>query len=62
MAVTINLDLNQNDADALFRHCKEHKPNSGDHREDARLREALQALQEAIICAQAQDASRYSRQ
>lgn len=62
MAVTINLDLNQNDAEALLRHCKEHKPASGDHREDARLRDALEALREAIICAEAQDSSRYTRQ
>lgn len=48
----INLDLNRNDADALFRHCKEHKPASGDAREDARLRDALEALCEAIAEAQ----------
>jgi hypothetical protein len=45
----IELDLNHNDAEALFRHCLEHKLGSGDPREDARLRDALRALQEAIV-------------
>lgn len=45
----IELDLNHNDAEALFRHCSEHKPGSGDPREDSRLRDALRALQEAIV-------------
>jgi hypothetical protein len=52
LAVTITLDLNQNDADALFRHCEDHKPASGDPREDARLRDALEALREALLKAQ----------
>jgi hypothetical protein len=45
----IELDLNQNDAEALLRHCSEHKPSSGDPREDARLRDALQELRLAIL-------------
>lgn len=45
----IEFDLNQNDAEALLRHCAEHKPGSGDPREDARLRDALQELRLAIL-------------
>lgn len=48
MSVVIDLDLNQNDAEALLRHCLEHKPGTGDHREDSRLRDALEALKDAI--------------
>lgn len=44
----IELDMNTNDAQALLRHCTEHQPNSGDFREDARLREALETLAAAI--------------
>lgn len=44
----IELDLNNNDADALLRHCKEHQPSQGDFRENARLGEALEALAAAI--------------
>ena len=44
----IEFDLNHNDAQALLRHCTEHKPNSEDFRENARLREALETLAEAI--------------
>ncbi|WDM57699.1 hypothetical protein K4A76_14575 [Pseudomonas sp. NEEL19] len=47
----IELDLNQNDAEALLRHCQTHKPASGDAREDRRLEDALQALAEALISA-----------
>lgn len=53
MAVAINFDLNQNDAEALLRHCLEHKPGTGDHREDSRLGDALEALREAISKAMA---------
>ncbi len=53
MAVTINFDLNQNDAETLLRHCLEHKPGTGDHREDSRLRDALEALMDAISKAMA---------
>lgn len=48
----IELDLNQNDAEALLRHCAEHKPGTGDRREDSRLRDALEALREALLKAQ----------
>ena len=44
----ITFDLNRNDAEALLRHVEEFKPTSGDTREDARLREALQELREAL--------------
>lgn len=44
----IELDLNQNDADALLRHCRSLVPASGDAREDRRLEDALDALVEAI--------------
>lgn len=44
----IEIDLNTKDAQALLRHCTEHQPNSGDFRENARLREALETLAAAI--------------
>jgi hypothetical protein len=44
----IELDLNQNDADALLRHCRSFTPASGDAREDRRLADAVQELAEAI--------------
>lgn len=44
----ITFDLNTNDAEALLRHVQEFKPNSGDSRVDARLREALLELKEAV--------------
>ena len=44
----IEFDLNHNDAQALLHHCKEHQPSSDDFRENARLREALKTLAEAI--------------
>ncbi|MNI89653.1 hypothetical protein D3C73_1470800 [compost metagenome] len=47
----IDFDLARNDAEALLRHCGEHVPRSGDVREDARLRDALQELKEAICAA-----------
>lgn len=52
----IDLDLNRNDAEALFRHCLEHKPGTGDHREDSRLRDALEALKDAIAAAMSDQA------
>lgn len=45
----ITFDLNTNDAEALLRHVEKFKPNSGDLRDDARLREALQELKEALM-------------
>ncbi|MGE8462362.1 MAG: antitoxin Xre/MbcA/ParS toxin-binding domain-containing protein [Pseudomonas capeferrum] len=44
----IELDLNNNDAEALLRHCKQHQPSQGDFRENARLGEALEAVAAAI--------------
>lgn len=44
----IDLELNYNDTEALLRHCHDHKPRSGDAREDRRLMSALEALAEAI--------------
>ncbi|WP_449105448.1 hypothetical protein [Pseudomonas mohnii] len=45
----IVFDLNTNDAEALLRHVEVFKPNSGDSREDSRLREALLELKEALV-------------
>lgn len=45
----IQFDLNQNDRDALLRHCKEFLPYSGDAREDARLADALETLALALV-------------
>lgn len=47
----VDFDLPRSDAEALLRHCAERVPSSGDAREDARLREALTALQEALRAA-----------
>ncbi|SDO41676.1 hypothetical protein SAMN04490202_0822 [Pseudomonas reinekei] len=44
----IIFDLNTNDTEALLRHVEAFKPNSGDAREDSRLREALFELKEAL--------------
>lgn len=44
----IQFDLNMNDAQALLRHCTEHQPDCGDFRENARLREALETLADAL--------------
>lgn len=44
----IELDLSHNDAEALLRHCAEYQPDSGDFRENARLRDGLEALADAI--------------
>ena len=45
----IVFDLNRNDSEALLRHTEVFKPNSGDVREDARLREALLELRAALL-------------
>lgn len=45
----ITFDLNTNDAEALLRHVEEFRPNSGDSREDARLREAMHELKDALM-------------
>ncbi|WP_181456697.1 hypothetical protein [Pseudomonas fluorescens] len=45
----ITFDLNTNDAETLLRHVEEFKPSSDDPREDARLREALLELKEALM-------------
>ncbi|MDY1046963.1 antitoxin Xre/MbcA/ParS toxin-binding domain-containing protein [Pseudomonas coleopterorum] len=44
----IELELNTNSMQALLRHCTEHQPDSDDFRENARVREALEALASAI--------------
>lgn len=44
----IVFDLNTNDTEALLRHVETFNPNSGDAREDSRLREALLELKEAL--------------
>lgn len=48
MSVLLTLELSRNDAEALLRHAQEYQPDTGDHRETARLREALAALADAI--------------
>jgi hypothetical protein len=45
----VQFDLNQNDRDALLRHCLAFRPASGDGREDARLVDALEALEQALL-------------
>lgn len=45
----VQFDLNQNDWDALLRHCLTFRPASGDGREDARLVDALGALEQALL-------------
>ncbi|WP_445672830.1 hypothetical protein [Pseudomonas inefficax] len=49
----IEFDLHQNEVDALLHHCQSHKPDSGDVREDRRLEDALDALLQALIAANA---------
>ncbi|MGV6393670.1 hypothetical protein ACTUVN_002368 [Pseudomonas caspiana] len=44
----VEFDLNYNDAEALFRHVLSFIPNSGDAREDARLKDALVELADAL--------------
>jgi hypothetical protein len=44
----ITFDLNTNDAEALLRHAQTFQPDSGDAREDRRLREALFDLRDAL--------------
>lgn len=51
----VQLDLNQNDRDALLRHCQSFRASSGDPREDARLADALEALQLALEQCQANE-------
>lgn len=47
----IQFDLNQNDRDALLRHCQSFRPSSGDPWEDRRVADALEALAEALEAA-----------
>lgn len=44
----IEIDLNQNDSDALLRHCLTFNPKTDDPREDQRLRDALETLADAL--------------
>jgi len=44
----ITFDLSTNYAEALLRHARTFQPQSGDPREDMRLRDALDDLAEAI--------------
>ena len=44
----IQLDLNNNDAEALLHHARTFRPKSSDPREDMRLQDALDDLIEAI--------------
>ncbi|WP_010212549.1 antitoxin Xre/MbcA/ParS toxin-binding domain-containing protein [Pseudomonas sp. R81] len=54
----IEFDLNMNDAETLLRHCTEHQPDSEDFRENARLKETLQTLAEALHDAMRPDPQR----
>lgn len=45
----VQFDLNQNDRDALLRHSQTFRPTSGDGREDARLIDALEAIEQALL-------------
>jgi UDP-glucose 4-epimerase len=45
----IVFDLNRNDSDVLLRHIDAFRPESGDIREDARLRDALLELRIALV-------------
>lgn len=45
----VELELGTNDAEALLRHAQTYQPNTGDPWEDARLRDALEALGEALV-------------
>lgn len=45
----ITFDLNTNDAEALLWHAQTFEPDSGDAREDRRLREALLDLKDALL-------------
>lgn len=49
----IEFDLNQNDLEALLRHCQTHRPTSCDAREEQRLQDALEALEQALVAANA---------
>lgn len=49
----IEFDLNNNDSEALLRHCQSFTPRSGDPREDQRLADAMEALREALEAAAA---------
>jgi hypothetical protein len=44
----ISFELNVNDAESLLHHCNSFAPDSGDAREDRRLRSALDELADAI--------------
>lgn len=48
MTIALDLELNTNDAEALWHHCQDFKPSSGDAREDRRLESALEALRAAL--------------
>lgn len=48
MHMHIQLDLNQNDLEALLHHSQTYKPHSPDARENQRLADALLALEEAL--------------
>lgn len=52
----IAFDLCTNDAEALLRHCRPHRSQSGDVREDRRLDSALVELAEALEAHLASDA------
>lgn len=46
--IAVELELGGNEADALRRHAESYQPATGDPWEDARLREALRTLADAL--------------
>ncbi|RMO81412.1 hypothetical protein ALQ34_01932 [Pseudomonas syringae pv. maculicola] len=53
LSMHIEFDLNQNDLEALLRHWQAYRPTSGDPRENQRLQDALEALEQALVEANA---------
>lgn len=49
--IALQLELGGNESDALRRHAESFQPATGDPWEDARLREALRALRDALEAA-----------
>ncbi len=48
MSVRLDVDLPTSDAEALFRHLQSFQPDSGDYREDARIRDAIEVIRDAL--------------
>ena len=48
VSVRLDVDLPTSDAEALFRHLQSFQPDSGDYREDARIRDAIEVIRDAL--------------